>query len=251
MDSPQLPSNAIAGDHPLLNKFQKTLGEHLRRVIEQTQKEADEIDGRIGILNEEREAIGSNLYDLQHEIDRQKDEIDSLNNNISDLFEKRIKYEEETRTSKQHLEDTQKDNQNMKRMHKEQLIGLDRLRIIEQRIEKWQQDMAHEFKVSKLVLSKDRQERERICKEKRQLDFILLNLELEVKRRETESNDILEQIKVNEQCLEQSKRKLVATNTDLDAMQCENRRLISSWNDVIQAISNRDKLLARTNENLT
>lgn len=251
MEPPQLPSNAIAGDHPLLNKFQKTLGEHLRRVIEQTQKEADEIDGRIHLLNAEREEIGSNLYDLQHEIDRQKDEIDSLNNDISDLFEKRIKYEDETRTSKQHLKDTQKDNQNMKRMHKEQLIALDRLRVIEQRIEKWQQDMAHEFKVSKLVLSKDRQERDRICKEKRQLDFILLNLELEVKRRESETNDILDQIKVNEQHLDQSKRKLVATNTDLDAMQCENRRLISSWNDVILAISNRDKLLASANENLT
>lgn len=75
MEPPQLPSNAIAGDHPLLNKFQKTLGEHLRRVIEQTQKEADEIDGRIHLLNAEREEIGSNLYDLQHEIDRQRTKL--------------------------------------------------------------------------------------------------------------------------------------------------------------------------------
>lgn len=250
MESPQLQPNAITGDHPLLDNFQKTLREHLCRVIEQTGKETAEIDTKIHILNEEREEIGSNLYDLQHEIDRQKDEIDTLNNDISHTFEKRVKCEEEIRMAKQQLNETHKENEHVQQMHRKQLVALDRLRVIEQRIEKWQQEMEHEFKVSKLVLNKDRQERERICKEKRQLDFMLLNLELEVKRRENESNAILEQIQANEQQLDQFKRKVVAANTDLDVLQCENRRLISSWNDCIQAISNRDKLLARTNENL-
>lgn len=190
------------------------------------------------------------MYDLQHEIDRQKDEIDAYNNDISELFEKRVKCEDGIRVAKQQLDDTQKDNENIKQMHKQQLVALERLRVIEQRIEKWQQEMEHEFKVSKLVLHNERQERARVCKEKRQLDFMLLSIELEVRRRETESNELAELIENNEQQLDVVKRKVVDANTDVDALQCENRRLISSWNDVIQAIANRDKLLASTNENL-
>lgn len=250
MNSAQLPTDAIAGDHPLLEKFQKTLREHLCRAIEQTTKETSEINRKIEALTEEREEIGSSLYDLQHEIDRQKDEIDTYNNDISEMFEKRVECENEIRIAKQQLDDSQKDNQDIKQMHRKQLVALDRTRVIEQRIEKWQQEMEHEFKVSKLVLQKDRQERARVCKEKRQLDFMLLNMELEVKRCEMESSELLEQIKDNEQRLDLAKRKLVDANTDVDALQCENRCLISSWNDVILAIGNRDKLLARTTESL-
>lgn len=250
MDSNIISQNAIIGDHPILNKFQKTLQEHLCRINEQLEKETAEIDSQIHIINENREEIGSNLYDLQHEIDRQKDQIDSYNNSISDIFEKRIKCEEETRQAKQELKTLQKNHENAKSIYKSRMTALNKLQMIEQKIDKWQQDMQNELKVSKLVLSKDKQEKDRICKEKRQVDFFLLNLEMEVKHREIESNEILMQIKDNEKQIELLNCQITDSNTDLDALQSENRRLISSWNDVIQAILNRDKLLARTNESL-
>lgn len=250
MDSAVVLPNAIIADNPLLDKFQKTLRDHLYRINEQLEKETSEIDSKIHILNGEREEIGSNLYDLQEEIERQKNDIDSLNNSISDIFEKRIKYEEETRQSKHELNKIEENHKNAKQMHKERLAALNKLQLIERKIDKWQQEMQHDLKVSKLILNKDKQEKDRICKEKRQVDFLLLNLEMEVLRREVESNEILEQIKANEQQMNDLNCKLADANIDLDALQCENRRLISSWNEVIQAISNRDKLLARTNDDL-
>lgn len=241
---------SIAADNPLLDKFQATLKEYLIRITAQLETETNEIDVKIAELNEERIEIGSNLYDLQQEIDRQKDENDVYNNRISNLFENRSKCEAKNRESNEELKILQESLRNAKQIQSESLNGLDKLQMVERNIDKWQQEMKHELKVSKLVLSKDKAEKERICKEKRQMDLLLLNLEMEVRRSETESNKILEQIKDNEQQISHSNAKLARANDDLDDLQADNCRLITSWNEVIHLIAKRDKLLAKTNEDL-
>lgn len=241
---------SIAADHPLLDKFQATLKEYLLRITAQLETETNEIDGKIAELNEERIEIGSNLYDLQQEIDRQKDENDMYNDRISNLFEHRTKCEAKNRESNEKLKILQESLQNAKRMESERLSALDKLQMVERNIDKWQQEMKHELKVSKLVLSKDKAEKERICKEKRQMDLLLLNLEMEVRRSETESNEILEQIKNNEQQISHLNAKLARSNDNLDDLQADNRQLITSWTEVIHSIAKRDKLLAKTNEDL-
>lgn len=77
-----------------------------------------------------------------------------------------------------------------------------------------------------------------------------MNLELELRRRQTESTLIVEQIESQEKKLELMNTKLADANADMEVLQSEHRRLIGSWNDVIYAISNRDKLLTRINHNL-
>lgn len=247
----ETPLNTILADHPLLDKFQATLKEHLNRINDQLTKENTEIDNQIQILNDEREEIGSNLYDLQQKIDHQKDELDAYNTRISQTFEKRIKYEEDTRQSKMELKLLHNFHRDAKRVHAERMAELKKLQILEQTIDKWQKEMEHNLKVSKLMLSKDKQEKERISKEKREMDFLLLNIEMEVMKCETRSDDIVKELQENERHVEMLKAKLIGSNADLDALQTDNRRLISSWNEVIHAISNRDKLLAKTNEELT
>ncbi|XP_031617071.1 coiled-coil domain-containing protein 40 [Contarinia nasturtii] len=247
----ETPVKTILADHPLLEKFQATLKEHLNRINEQLVKENLEIDNQIQILNDEREEIGSNLYDLQQKIDRQNNELDSYNSCISQTFEKRIKCEEDTRQSKMELKLLQNFHRDAKRVYADRMVELKKLQTLEQTIDKWQKEMEHNLKVSKLMLSKDKQEKERISKEKREMDFLLLNIEIEVMKCETRSDEILKELQENERLVEMLKAKLIGSNADLDALQTDNRRLISSWNDVIHAISNRDKLLARTNEDLT
>lgn len=245
-----MADSSITADHPLLDKFQKTLREYLLRITAQLETETDEIDKKIAELNEERIEIGSNLYDFQQEIDRQKDEIDLYNNRISDLFERRTKCETENREAKDELKLMQDSLKNAKRLQCERLSALDKLQMVEQNIVKWQQEMEHELKVSKLMRNKDKKEKERICKEKRQMDLLLLNLEMEIRRQEAESHEILSQIKDAEQEISMINAKLANTNADLDDLQCDNRRIISTWNDVIHAISKRDQTLALTNDNL-
>lgn len=241
---------SIAADHPLLDKFQATLKEYLLRITAQLKSETYEIDGKIAELNDERIQIGSNLYDLQQEIDRQKDESDMYNNQISNLFEHRTKCEAKNRESNEELKILQESLRNAKDMKSKRLSALDKLQMVERNIDKWRQEMKHELKVSKLVLSKDKAEKERICKEKRQMDLLLLNLEVEVRRSKTESNEISEQIRDSEQQISHLNAKLARDNEDLNDLQADNRELITSWNEVLQSIAKRDKLLAKMNEDL-
>lgn len=245
-----MADSSITADHPLLEKFQATLRDYLLRSIAQLKSETEEIDGQIDELNEERLEIGSNLYDLQQKIERQKEEIDNYNNQISDLFESRTKCETENREAEKELKILQENLSNAKRFQSEQLLDLDKLQKVERNIDKWQQEMEHELKVSKLMLGKDKKKKQQICEEKRQMDLLLLNLEMEVRRRELDSNDIMEQIKENEEQISLLNVKLSGTNADLDDLQSDNRRLIASWNEVIHTISNRDKMLAKIDENL-
>lgn len=244
------PVNAIVADHPLLDKFQITLKEHLSRINEQLIKENAEIDNQIQILNDERVEIGSNLFDLQHKIARQKDEIDAYSKRISDTFELRLKCEEDTRQSKLELKLLNNFHRDAQRAYGDRQTELKKLQTLEQTIDKWQKEMEHNLKVSKLVLNKDKQEKDRISKEKREMDFLLLNLEMEVMKCETKSQQILNEISENEKQVEMLNVKLIDSNADLDSIQADNRRLISSWNEAIHAISNRDKLLAKATDEL-
>lgn len=245
------PVNAIAADHPLLAKFQITLKEHLTRINEQLIKENTEIDNEIQVLNDKREGIGSNLFDLQEKITRQRDEIDAYNKRISNIFEQRVKYEEDTRQSKMELKLLHNFHRDANRAYADRVAELKKLQTLEQTIDKWQKEMEHNLKVSKLVLNKDKQEKDRISKEKREMDFLLLSLEMEVMKCEQKSQQIVNEIGENEKQLDILNVQLINSNADLDSIQTDNRRLISSWNEAIHAISYRDKLLAQVTEELT
>lgn len=245
------PVNAIAADHPLLEKFQNTLKDHLSRINEQLIKENAELDNQILVLSDEREEIGSNLFDLQQKISQQQNEIDSFNKRISETFERRVKCEEDTRQSKLELKLLHNVHHDAKRALADRTTELKKLQTLEQTIDKWQKEMEHNLKVSKLVLNKDKQEKDRISKEKREMDFLLLNLEMEVLKCQHKSEQMLKDIEDNEKQVEMINGKLIDSNADLDAIQTDNRRLISSWNDAIHAISHRDKLLAKATEELT
>lgn len=248
MDDTQI--NTILAEHPLLDKFQATLKQHLLRKNEQLLKENTEIDCEIQRLNDEREDIGANLFDLQRKIVHQKSDMVSYNRQISQTFENRVQCEEDTRQAKLELKLLHDFHRDSKRTHGDCMAELKKLQTLEQTINRWQQEMEHNLKVSKLTLNKDKQEKHRISKEKREMDLLLLNLEIELMKTTNKSTEIMRDIDEYKQQIEQFNTKLMYSNADLDALQTDNRRLISSWNEVIQAIANRDELLAKTSEEL-
>lgn len=238
--------NTISAEHPLLDKFQVTLKQHLLRKNEQLTKENAEIDCEIQRNNDEREDIGAKIFDLQRTIDHQKTEMVSYNQQMSQTFEKRVQCEENIRQVKLELKLLHDFHRDAKRTRDDRMAELKKLQSLEQTIDKWQQEMDHNLKVSKLMLNKDKQEKDRIVKKKREMDFLLLNLEMELMKTDEKSTEITQDIREHEQQIEQLNAKLTCSNADLDALQTDNRRLISSWNEVIQAIANRDTLLAKT-----
>lgn len=240
----------LPADHPLLAKFQAALHAHLTKVTAELEAEIADIDHNIKELNGQREDIGSNLYDLQSEIDRQKETLDSYNTRINETFEKRMKYEEDDRMIKNEFKSLKRKHEEAQREHNERVVEMRKLQALELSVKKWHQEMRDEVAVSKRVVSKDKQEKLRQSEEKRRMDLILLNLEVEVQRREAESTRLSEQIKERQKAIEELNTSLTTSNTDLQALEGEHKRLVSSCNDVIHAIGNRDKILAKTMEKL-
>lgn len=251
-DTNQLSSvKTLPADHPLLAKFQAALHAHLTKVTTELKAEIADIDHNLQELNGQREEIGANLYDLQYEIDRQKETLDSYNSRINEAFEKRIRCEEANRTIQNELKSLKRKHSEAQVEHNERVAEMRKLQALELSVKKWYQEMRDEVGVSKRVVSKDKQEKLRQSEEKRKMDLLLLNLEMEVQRREAESTRLSEQIKERQRAIDELNTSVTESSTDLEALETEHKRLVNSCNDVIRAIENRDKALAKTMEKLT
>lgn len=240
----------LPADHPLLAKFQSTLRAHLIKVTAELEEEIADLDHNMNELNGQREEIGANLYDLQYEIDRQKETLDSYNNRINGAFEKRVQNEEASRTVQNEFKSLKRKHSEAQNEYSERVAEMRKLQALEMSVKKWHQEMHDEVEVSKRVVSKDKQEKLRQSEEKRKMDLMLLNLEMEVQRREAEWNRVNEQIQERQKIIEQLNTSLTESRTDLSALESEHKRLVSSCNDVIRAIENRDKVLMKATEKL-
>lgn len=169
-------------DHPLLQKFQKALKEHLLKINNRLIDEVKQIDHNINRLKKEQENVGETLYDHQQEIEQQKEMLDEYNERLNEVSEKRLKNEiNASKLKRDYLEATNKFKE-ASRNHEEKLLELNQTRLLENNISKWTEEIEDEVKAAKRVVSKDKQNQMAVTQEKRQMDLILFNLEGEVKR---------------------------------------------------------------------
>lgn len=89
-----------------------------------------------------------------------------------------------------------------------------------------------------------------MAEEKRKKDLLVFNLDAEVRKKERELEGIEEQIKEQEGATDVINRSLADANSDLEVLQHEHKRLFQAWGEVIVAIQQRDRVLARTKEDL-
>lgn len=167
-------------DHPLLEKFQKALKEHLLKINNHLSDEISQIDHNINRLKKEQENVGETLYDYQHEIEQQKELLDEYNERLNEVSEKRLKNEINASKLKRDYTELTSKFQEASRNHDEKLMELTQTRLLENNISKWTQEIEDEVKAAKRVVSKDKQNQGAISQEKRQMDLILFNLEGEV-----------------------------------------------------------------------
>lgn len=242
--SPEMAVEMCA-NHPLLEKFQTALRAHLLRINGQLECEIGSLDQSINRLNDQREEIGSELYDLQQEAERQSVEINSCNEWINEKFEKRISNENQSKIIQSDLISLQAQFDEAVRIHRARTVEMQKLEMLSQNVSKWHEEMRSEIEVSKRVISKDRQMQIKKMGEHRKMDFIMFNMQTEVRKKEVQNADLLEQIQSQRQIMKKLNENLSEANTDLDALQGEHRLLISSWNEVVHAIETRDKTLDR------
>ncbi len=170
----------LPADHPLLQKFQKALKEHLLKINNRLSDEIDEIDHNINRLKKEQENVGETLYDHQQEIEQQREMLDEYNERLNEVSEKRLKNEINASKLKRDYAELTNRYQEASRNHEDKLLELTQTRLLENNISKWTQEIEDEVKAAKRVVSKDKQNQMAISQEKRQMDLILFNLEGEV-----------------------------------------------------------------------
>lgn len=168
-------------DHPLLQKFQRALKEHLLKINNRLSDEVEQIDHNINRLKKEQENVGEKLYDHQQEIEQQKEMLDEYNERLNEVSEKRLKNEINASKLKRDYAETTNKFKEASRNHDEKLLELNQTRLLENNISKWTVEIEDEVKAAKRVVSKDKQNQVAVSQEKRQMDLILLNLEGEVK----------------------------------------------------------------------
>lgn len=242
--------SVLPADHPLLEKFQAALKTHLLKVNAELTGEISALDFNINRLNKEQEELASNLYDYQEEIERQRDTLDEYNNQLKDVSEKRIKHEQNMAQQKKEHNGLNGLFREVQRMHKDRLMELSHVQILENNISKWTQEIEDEVENAKRIVSKDSKDQLTVSQAKKQMDLILFNLDAEVRRGDQQLTDINEQIIEQNKILDILNSSISDANADLNALQNEHKRLIGSWSEVILAIKHRDKLLAKMREDL-
>lgn len=230
-------------DHPLLDKFQTALRKHLLRRKEDLESEITELDHNLKELVTEREDIGCTLYDLQQEIERQNAVLDNYTNQIRDAYEKRIERERNAREMKRECDGLVKSFQAANRVHEQRMIELQHLQMLQINIGGWKDEIKNEMESSKRMVSKDAKDKLLKSEQKKKMDLLLLKLDTEIRAREEELRGMQQQLTEQKTNVETLNNSLADANTDLEALRCEQKHLYSSWNEVIIAIQNRDKVL--------
>lgn len=243
-------SGVLEKDHPLLERFQQALKAHLLRVKDQLEEEIAELDHRLEQNEKESEEVGARLYDLQEEIDSQKELLDIYGKEIMEVSARRKVAEEKAAGYKKEYDEQNQKLKEFKRIHNEHLVELDNLTILEAEFSKWDQEIKDEIAVAKRVASKDVKDQMAAAEEKRKKDLLVFNLDAEVRKKERELEGIEEQIKEQEGATDVINRSLADANSDLEVLQHEHKRLFQAWGEVIVAIQQRDRVLARTKEDL-
>ncbi|XP_055386329.1 coiled-coil domain-containing protein 40 [Condylostylus longicornis] len=238
-------TGVLPEDHPLLERFQKALREHLLRVESQLNNEIFDIEQQIKLKKKAHEDVGCKLYDMQQEVKKQNEILEESSKQLKEIHEKRIKGEENLIPLRAEYDDRLKYHKELKKAYNERMLELSRLQALEVNIKKWSDEIEDEIRAAKRTVNKDSQDQRLKAEEKRSMDLILFNLDAEIKKKEQELEEIneqtTEQLRINE-VLQSSFSDACA---DLDALQHEHKRLTNAWNEVIISIQHRDKIYSQ------
>jgi chromosome segregation ATPase len=137
----QEPMTYLPSDHPLLERFQRALKDHLLKVQGQLEEEIAELDHSIKEKDEEIADVGSKLYDLQIEIEQQRDQLDKYNKQILEYSEKRKAYEDHNVKLKKEFEEKESSVKESKRVYNEMLQEISNLNFLQGEISKWNEEV--------------------------------------------------------------------------------------------------------------
>lgn len=131
----------LPADHPLLERFQRALKEHLMKVKLQLETEIVDLDHSIKSKDEEIMEVGSKLFDLQNDIEIQRDQIDKYNRNILEMSDKRKAHEDNVQRLKHEFNVKDSSCKDKKRIQNELTQEIGNMQVLENEIAKWNEEV--------------------------------------------------------------------------------------------------------------
>ncbi|RZC34989.1 coiled-coil domain-containing protein 40, partial [Asbolus verrucosus] len=237
-------------DNPLLEKFQKALKEHLLRQIDHLKEEIFEYDTGIKKNNAQREELGVLVYETQQIVEKQQT---VLNTYISKV--------ETTTAARQELENVLAEKKEVYKQERDKFFEaeaqelelrneIESVNLLIHQMSRWEDNLESDITVRKRMHEKTRKDKWRLLDEKRMQDALIYKLMTRIWHLERELNKMDVQMKVKEEEREELAQTVALGNTNIEAMEAEYRCLMHSWNSVIIAIGNRDKVLSCLNSEM-
>lgn len=237
-------------DHPLMQKFQRALKQHLLKINNQLANEIVDLDKNIANLYKERDEIGALLHDQQQEIEHQNEILKDFNSQIVNVAEKRIKDEEEVAWLQNEYNTINSKFKDDKRKHNERIVQLANAQALVNNVQHWTDEIEEEMNLAQKMVGKDSKDQKEAVKKKQQMDLILFHLDNEVRMREQELESLKEQQEDKKECVQILEQKLSDITADLDGLQQDQKNIIDAWNGVIKSIQQKDKVLIKMRETL-
>lgn len=235
-------------EHPLLEKFQQALKEHLLFQINRMKDEIFEIELETNKKSEEREKLGVQTYEAQQMVCTQQRALEELINQIETVNAAKEEVEKGLDEAKRKYKGVQEKYLQTEKVNRELQTEIESVTYLTNQMNQWEQKIESHISVNKRISSKTKKDYKLMFQEKRQQDMLILNLTTIVWKLESEIETLDQENKMREKQVEELEQVLTVGNTNIEALQTEIRCLMHSWNSVVVAISNRDKGLECLNE---
>lgn len=135
-------SQLLDADHPLMQRFQQALTDHLEKVKGQLEGEILDLDHKIKEKNDSIAEVGAKLFDLQNDIERQRDQLDKYSFQILEVSEKRRGHEENATRWKAEFAKKDSSCKEMKRKTNEITQEIASMMALESEITKWNAEVS-------------------------------------------------------------------------------------------------------------
>lgn len=238
----------LTPNHPLLEKFQQALKEHLLFQITRMKDEILEIEMETKKKSEEREKLGIQTYEAQQMVCTQQKTLENLVRQIETVSAAKEEVDRSLDESKKNYKEIQNMYLHSEKVNKELQTELESVHYLNNQMTQWEKKIESHISVNKRIASKTKKDYNLLFQEKKQQDMLIYNLTKTVWKLESDIEILAQENKIKEKEVEELEQVVAVGNTNIEALQTEIRCLMHSWNSVVVAISNRDKGLECLNE---
>ncbi|XP_018561589.1 coiled-coil domain-containing protein 40 [Anoplophora glabripennis] len=240
--------SSLAPDHPLLQRFQKALKEHLLTQISRLEGEIFESESEAKKKNAEREQLGVQTYEAQQLVCSQHKVLENIVADLQTVTAAKEEMEAALEEEKQKQKGLREKIYLTEKSNRELQNEIESINYLIHQMSQWENKIESNISVNQRIAEKTRKDNLLLAQEKRAQDLLIYNLMREIWRLEGEIEAMEIQTKVQSSEIEEQEEAIAVGNTNVEALQAEYRCLMHSWNSVVVAISNRSKTIDCLNE---